>query len=650
MLGSFIFFCSGLAFLYVFCTVRSILAASPGNAAMIWITSAIQEGAAAYLVRQYKTIAVVMVIFAALFCLFLPIHGVLGFLLGAVLSGFTGYIGMRISIRCSGAVAQAARRGMAPALRLAFQGGAVTGLLLVGLAILGTGAYYLHLRDIVASERDMLTGLLSFGFGASFLSIFARMSGGIFAKGANLGTNLASQIISEIPKNDPRNPAVIADTVGHCVGDCVGMAADFFETYVVTLTMAMALGAVYTRGDLSELFMLYPLVIAGASIIGSIVGTFFVRLVGDKSPMTPLCRGLWSSGIVSFLLMAGSTVFLLGFDTYFDLNGFIITGGRLVLCTLIGVSLTIGFFYTAAYHTETPNKSLRPMALSMEPCALPIFLMAAGIVGAYACGGMYGIAIAATSMASFSGMAAALNAYGPIINNADGIANMAGLPNDVRLTTHGLDAACNTVKSATKGYAIGSAGLTGVVLFAVYAQYLTTYFPDLSCIFSLNDPYVVIGLFMGAALSYSFGATGIGAVYRAAGQIRDEVCRQLNEMPGIIDGAQRPHYGKAVDLLTKTALFEMIVPSLLLVLAPPVMGCVIFLTSGYFAAFSALGGLLMGVLVTGISMAISMTTGGGVRGNGGDPCKDAVAPPMNTLIKIVPMVAILLLTILAGAR
>ncbi|MCZ7853185.1 sodium-translocating pyrophosphatase [Agrobacterium salinitolerans] len=702
--------CGVLSVVYAVWTTKSVLDADQGNERMREIAGFIREGAQAYLTRQYLTIAIVGLIVAVLAWYLLSAIAAIGFVIGAVLSGVAGFVGMHVSVRANLRTAQAASHSLGAGLDIAFKSGAITGMLVAGLALLGVSIYYFVLTSVLGhppGSRAVIDALVSLGFGASLISIFARLGGGIFTKGADVGGDLVGKVEAGIPEDDPRNPATIADNVGDNVGDCAGMAADLFETYAVSVVATMVLAAIFFAGTpILESAMVYPLAICGACILTSIAGTFFVKLGTNNSIMGALYKGLIATGVFSVAGLAVATHATVGWGTVGTVAGMEITGTNLFFCGVVGLVVTALIVVITEYYTGTNTRPvnsiaqasvtghgtnvIQGLAVSLESTALPAIVIVGGIIGTYQLGGLFGTGIAVTAMLGLAGMIVALDAFGPVTDNAGGIAEMAGLDPDVRKATDALDAVGNTTKAVTKGYAIGSAGLGALVLFAAYANDLSyfaangetyPYFKDIGEIsFSLANPYVVAGLLFGGLIPYLFGGIAMTAVGKAASAIVEEVRRQFREKPGIMAGTEKPDYGRAVDLLTKAAIREMVIPSLLPVLAPLVVYFGVLLISGSKAsAFAALGASLLGVIINGLFVAISMTSGGGAWDNAkksfedgfidkdgvrhvkgseahkasvtgdtvGDPYKDTAGPAVNPAIKITNIVALLLLAVLA---
>ena len=690
----FILLCGLSAVLYGIITSRQILSQSSGNNKMQEIAKSIQEGAKAYLNRQYLTIGIVGLIIFILIWLIFDLYSAIGFLIGAFFSGAAGYVGMNISVRSNVRTTQAASSSLAEGLSISFKAGAVTGMLVAGFALLSVSLYYFILSNSGSFEgRAIVAPLVSLGFGASLISIFARLGGGIFTKGADVGADLVGKIEAGIPEDDPRNPAVIADNVGDNVGDCAGMAADLFETFVVTVVATMVLASIFFAQDLTSKMMTYPLAIAGVCIVASIIGTYFVRLGNSENIMFALYKGFLVSAILSAFFLYFITDHVVGMNSTFIVGSTTFTGLSLFYCGLVGLVITGLIIWVTEYYTGTnyrPVQSIskasttghgtnviQGLAISLEATALPAIIIVVGIIVTYSLAGLFGISIAVTTMLALAGMVVALDAYGPVTDNAGGIAEMSDLDDSVRKTTDALDSVGNTTKAVTKGYAIGSAGLGALVLFAAYTEDLNHYTTDLNSplyginvSFDLTNPYVVVGLLLGGLLPFLFSAMSMTAVGRAAGSVVIEVRRQFKEIPGIMEGSGKPEYGTCVDILTKSAIREMIVPSMLPVLSPIIVYYVIFFIAGQSAALSCLGALLLGVIITGLFVAISMTAGGGAWDNAkkfiedgnfggkgseahkaaitgdtvGDPYKDTAGPAVNPMIKITNIVALLLLS------
>ena len=686
--------CGLAAVLYGLVTSRQILSLDTGNDKMREIASAIQEGARAYLNRQYMTIAIVGIVIFGLIWFIFDLASGIGFLIGAFFSGAAGYVGMNISVRSNVRTTHAASKSLADGLSVSFKAGAVTGMLVAGFALLSIAVFFFVLYNSgLFPGREIIAPLVSLGFGASLISIFARLGGGIFTKGADVGADLVGKVEAGIPEDDPRNPAVIADNVGDNVGDCAGMAADLFETYVVTVVATMVLASIFFV-DNTYTMMFYPLAIAGVCTLTSIIGTYFVKLGKNNNIMAALYRGFAVTAILSAILLYFVTDYVIDLDEPLKVDGTELqfTGMSLFICGILGLVITGLIIWVTEYYTGTnyrPVQSIaqssttghgtnviQGLAISLEATALPALIIVAGIISTYSLAGLFGIAIAVTTMLALAGMVVALDAYGPVTDNAGGIAEMSNLDENVRKTTDALDAVGNTTKAVTKGYAIGSAGLGALVLFAAYTEDLEHFAKEpngplsgIEVSFDLSNPYVVVGLLLGGLLPFLFGALSMTAVGRAAGSVVLEVRRQFKEIPGIMEGKGKPEYGTCVDILTKSAIKEMIIPSLLPVLSPIVVYFVILFIAGQSAALSCLGALLLGVIITGLFVAISMTAGGGAWDNAkkyiedgnhggkgseahkaavtgdtvGDPYKDTAGPAVNPMIKITNIVALLLL-------
>ena len=699
-----------LSLVYGTWAIKSVMAADAGNARMQEIASAIQEGAQAYLSRQYLTIAIVGAVVFVLAWYLLGVVAAVGFAIGAVLSGLAGFIGMLVSVRANVRTAQAASHSLAAGLDVAFKSGAITGMLVAGLALLGVTVYYWVLTDIMGhanTSRTVIDGLVALGFGASLISIFARLGGGIFTRGADVGGDLVGKVEAGIPEDDPRNPATIADNVGDNVGDCAGMAADLFETYAVTVVATMVLASIFFAGEVASLLMLLPLIVGGVCVITSIAGTFFVKLGSNNSIMGALYKGFLACAVLSAVALAVVMFGFIGGDTEFTTStGTGFSGADLYWCMLIGLIITGLIIWVTEYYTGVEYRPVRSiaqssvtghgtnviqgLAVSMEACALPAIIIIAGILTTYSLAGLFGIAITVTAMLALAGFVVALDAFGPVTDNAGGIAEMANLPEEVRSTTDALDAVGNTTKAVTKGYAIGSAGLGALVLFAAYTEDLKFFALNAAegsvfhgiqadTLFNLSNPYVVAGLLFGGLLPYLFGGMSMTAVGRAAGSVVEEVRRQFKADPGIMAGTSKPNYARAVDMLTRAAIREMIVPSLLPVLSPLLVFFLVRAIATPSDAFAALGAMLLGVIITGFYVAVSMTAGGGAWDNAkksledgfvdkdgekhekggeahkasvtgdtvGDPYKDTAGPAVNPMIKITNIVALLLLAVLS---
>ena len=689
-----IIFVGILAIVYSYFLSSQIISSSPGNNKMQEIAEAIEIGAKAYLNRQYKTIAIVGVLVLIIISYFFSLLVGLGYFIGAFLSGMAGYIGMLISVKANVRTAEASRSSLQKGLTMAFKSGAVTGLLVASLALLAISIYYWALLAFEIDSRELINALIALGFGASLISIFARLGGGIFTKGADVGADLVGKIEAGIPEDDPRNPAVIADNVGDNVGDCAGMAADLFETYAVTIVATMVLASIFFQNNLN--MMIYPLSIGGGCIIASIAGTFFVKLGKSKNIMGALYKGFIATAVISLGILYPITSNVIGLENTFSVGAKNFSGLDLYYCGVIGLVVTGLIIWVTEYYTGINYRPVRSvakssttghgtnviqgLAVSMEATALPALIIVAGIIITNQLAGLFGIAIAVTAMLALTGMVVALDAYGPVTDNAGGIAEMSKLPKKVRKTTDALDAVGNTTKAVTKGYAIGSAGLGALVLFAAYTEDIKFFstvsgskLEGVNVNFDLSNPFVVIGLLVGGMLPYLFGSMGMQAVGRAGGAVVVEVRRQFKKIPGIMKGKRKPDYGRLVDLLTKTAIKEMIIPSLLPVLSPILLYLIIYFIGGLESALSSVGAMLLGVIVTGLFVAISMTAGGGAWDNAkkfiedgnyggkgseshkaavtgdtvGDPYKDTAGPAINPMIKITNIVALLLLAVIS---
>ena len=683
-----------LAILYSYIVSKQILSASSGNKKMQEIANAIQVGARAYLNRQYRTIAAVGAIIFVIITYFLGVWVGIGYFIGAFLSGGAGYVGMLVSVQANVRTAEASRKGLAAGLNIGFKSGAVTGMLVAGLALLSISIYYLILLKLNIESREIINALVGLGFGASLISIFARLGGGIFTKGADVGADLVGKVEVGIPEDDPRNPAVIADNVGDNVGDCAGMAADLFETYAVTIVATMVLSSIFFVDNLN--MMVYPLAIGAGCIITTIIGTFFVRLGSSKNIMGALYKGFIVTTILSLAILYPITDKVIGLENIYSSNNVKFTGFDLYLCGIVGLIITGLIIWVTEFYTGTKFRPvisiakssitghgtnvIQGLAVSLEATALPALIIVVGILFTNHLAGLFGIAIAVSTMLALAGMVVALDAYGPVTDNAGGIAEMANLPKNVRKTTDALDAVGNTTKAVTKGYAIGSAGLGALVLFTAYTEDIKFFskvegskLENISVNFDLSNPFVVVGLLVGGMLPYLFASMAMQAVGRAGGAVVIEVRRQFKKIPGIMKRKRKPDYGKLVDLLTKAAIKEMLIPSLLPVLSPIILYFIIFFTAGLEAALSAVGAMLLGVIITGLFVAISMTAGGGAWDNAkkyiedgkyggkgseahkaavtgdtvGDPYKDTAGPAVNPMIKITNIVALLLLAVIA---